>query len=60
MKIKSLVVDKSRTVPQKNGGYEKTRYVLECEICEADNLETVRQALEIRINRWLDENGKEA
>jgi hypothetical protein len=55
MKITKVTVQKSKTIPCKNGVYKKTGYILEAELDEKDDPETTKKYLTWKIDVWLDE-----
>lgn len=57
MKVKKMIIEKSRTIHVKDRSYKKIGYMLESEVEEDEDIQTVRDTLNMYIEAWLAEEG---
>jgi len=55
MQIKKIIIEKSRTIHVKDRSYKKISYMLESEVEEDEDIQAVRDTLNMYIEAWLKE-----
>lgn len=58
MQIKKIIIEKSRTIHVKDRSYKKISYMLESQVEENEDVQAVRDHLNMLIEAWLAEEGK--
>lgn len=55
MQIKKIIIEKSRTIHVKDRSYKKISYMLESEVESDEDVQAVRDHLNMLIEAWLKE-----